>query len=116
MGDGSVSAWPHADENGRSAPMTITISPDSGSPLIRVAGEIDLSNAHLLREAIEQASDSHPDRLVIDMSAVTFMDSTGLNVLCRAGTRVKILVRSPSTRVRRLLNITGTTDVVAIEQ
>jgi stage II sporulation protein AA (anti-sigma F factor antagonist) len=96
--------------------MKIAVSSDSESPLIQVEGEIDLSNAHVLREAIEQASDSHPDRLVIDMSAVTFMDSTGLNVLCRAGTRVNILVRSPSPRVRRLLNITGTTDGVAIAQ
>ncbi|MDQ3824323.1 MAG: STAS domain-containing protein [Actinomycetota bacterium] len=63
-------------------PLTVTfsdVSPDT--ILCVVAGEIDLLTGPSLREKLTGAIDGVPRHLVIDLSAVQFLASIGLNVL-----------------------------------
>ena len=51
---------------------------------LRVAGEIDLASVPELREALDGLGDA-PGELALDLTQVTFMDSTGLQLLLRLG-------------------------------
>jgi len=58
-------------------------------------------------------------KAVLDFAGVTFMDSSGLNVLVSAAGRGfrsdAVLIRNAPVSIRRLLSITGLDDVVRIE-
>lgn len=82
-----------------------------GGSVLRVTGEVDLSAAKQFQAAIEEAADGG-DRLVIDLSACDFIDSTAIAVMVRAhrelsATGRKLVVCSPRDQVRRVLEITG---------
>ena len=57
------------------------------SVTIIVAGEIDLSTAGKLDAAIRHAEDTVIGQIVVDMTDLSFVDSTGLSVLLRASVR-----------------------------
>ena len=84
--------------------------------LISVSGELDLHSAPRLSREIAKATRSHPSQLVIDLSRVTFMDSTALRILDteRQATegRLHLVVRSP--QIRRLMRVTGYFDVLTL--
>lgn len=84
--------------------------------LISVSGELDLHSASRLRQEIARASRRDPGQLVIDLSRVTYMDSTALHVLAteRRGLedRLHLVVRAP--QIRRLMRVTGYFDVLNV--
>src|SRR5207253_3885293 len=59
----------------REDPVTGIARKDS-SMVVSVAGELDLYNAHALREALLECCNEAPERLVVDLSNVKFIDST----------------------------------------
>jgi len=75
---------------------------------IRVAGEIDLSNAAWFAAVLEQALAKDPARLEVDLSAVTFLGCAAVAALATARRTARVLVivaaRDP---VCRLLAIAG---------
>jgi len=82
-----------------------------GAVIVQLAGELDLYNAHVVREQLFAAAASEPDRLIVELSAVTFIDSTGLGVLIEARTRMAnrraFLLAGPGLETRRALEISG---------
>jgi len=64
------------------------ISRTDGSVVVSLAGELDLYNAHEVREALLECCAEGPNRLVVDLSGVKFIDSTALGVLIEARTRM----------------------------
>ncbi|MFF2555011.1 STAS domain-containing protein [Nocardia sp. NPDC058058] len=85
----------------------------TGSAVVVVAtGEVDLTTAPRLHEAIEHARAQYTGDLVIDLSRIEFLDSTGLNVLLTAAGSASAPLRLvPSYAVRRPLEATGLTTV-----
>jgi anti-anti-sigma factor len=87
---------------------------------LRPSGEIDLASVTPLREATRTAIESHEyDWLVFDLSAVTFMDSTGLHVLAEANTAMirdggAIRVICGPGQVRKVFELTGLDRVLSI--
>jgi anti-anti-sigma factor len=86
--------------------MQLAITPtDEGYQL---EGELDMATADrladVLRAALEEAR-----HIVLDFSAVSFMDSSGLRVLLEAAGKQNgtgpLVVRDPSSQVRRVLDI-----------
>lgn len=73
-----------------------------------LAGELDLSTVDLLEQATREAPGD--ERLILDLSGVTFLDSSGIRGLVRvslareAGT---VVVRDPPPRVVRVLRLVG---------
>ena len=93
---------------------------DRGSARFTLSGEIDAAwmadNQHRIADLLEP----RPQRVVVDLEEVTFMDSTGLNLLARclkATTPQKgeVAVLNPSPMVRKILAITGLDQVVTVE-
>ncbi|MGK3206054.1 STAS domain-containing protein [Amycolatopsis sp. MEPSY49] len=56
----------------------------SGALVLAVAGEVDLLTTDRLTDAVTAALARRPAVLVIDLTAVTFLDSSGLSVLAQA--------------------------------
>jgi len=83
---------------------------------IAVGGELDLATARELEQEIEAAEQSDARQIVVDMTALTFIDSTGVALLVHAikhsqqnGDRLRIR-RCDAVGVRRVLEMTGIDD------
>ncbi|MCW2977387.1 MAG: metal transporter substrate-binding protein [Actinomycetia bacterium] len=87
------------------------ISRNDGSVIVSLAGELDLYNAHEVREALLECCAEAPNRLVVDLSAVKFIDSTALGVLIEARTKLEnrrgFLLAAPGLETKRALEISG---------
>ena len=79
--------------------------------VVKLAGELDLYNANTVREALLECCDESPERLIVDLSAVKFIDSTALGVLIEARTKLEnrrgFLLAAPGLEARRALEISG---------
>jgi anti-sigma B factor antagonist len=82
-----------------------------GSLVVSLAGELDLYNAHEVRDALAGAAEQKPERIVVDLSQVEFIDSTALGVLIEARTQLEnrraFLLAAPNLETRRALEISG---------
>jgi anti-sigma B factor antagonist len=95
--------------------IEVALSDEDGVPVIRLAGELDLSTAETARVAIAPAMEGTPPSLVLDLSGLEFMDSTGIALmvsLTRLAGRVDL--RRPQQSIRRLLEVTGLVDTFRI--
>jgi anti-anti-sigma factor len=84
----------------------------SGAVEIAVEGELDLSVAGQLQEAIDRTG---TETALIDMSRCTFIDSTGIAVILRAnqlrdGEGGRVVLHSLSAQVLRVFTVIGLTD------
>nr|WP_107911486.1 STAS domain-containing protein [Streptomyces chartreusis] len=80
MTDGREGRTERAEQPGR---LSVQATVSDGIRVVTVAGEIDYDTCEELHQALE-ASGSLPPRVVVDMHQVTFMDSSGINVLLAA--------------------------------
>lgn len=92
---------------------------DGGVAVVAVRGEIDVATAPALRMALVAKEEAGESVVVVDLTAVTFMDSTALGVLVgghrrlgEAGSVLRLVVTE--ARVRKVLEITGLIDVFEI--
>ncbi|HKP99023.1 MAG TPA: STAS domain-containing protein [Actinomycetes bacterium] len=89
--------------------------------LVRVHGEIDLSNAQEVSRAIGSAMGQEARRLVVDLSDITYLDSSGVALLLRLAERLQTrrrqlhLVVPRGSPVRRVLVFTGLPRVIPVE-
>ena len=82
-----------------------------GAVIVSLAGELDLYNAPALRTALLAECAAAPERLVVDMTEVEFIDSTALGVLIEARRRLgngdSFHLAAPGMETRRALKISG---------
>ncbi len=100
--------------------LTIEVVPDNASVTLRLVGEIDMCSAESIRDATFAAIHQHHTDVHIDLSSVTFMDSTGLQVLLAARRRAELAggrlnLVDPTRAVRRVLEVTGVDHLFEIE-
>jgi anti-sigma B factor antagonist len=87
--------------------------------VVTTAGEIDLTNAESLRDALLSALNAGALGLVVDMTATTFLDSAGVTAVVRASRRaaateatVRLAVTAPP--VLRVLNLVGVDQLIEV--
>jgi anti-anti-sigma factor len=101
--------------------LSLDVRIDAPSATVVLVGELDPHSADSLSEALhELGADASVDRVVVDLAAVGFIDSSGLRALLSADEALasagsKLVLRSPSDAVRRLLEITDLLDRLEIE-
>lgn len=85
---------------------------DGGTQVYKLRGSLDLATAPTVRAALTEATEKGDRDLIVDLSQLEFLDSTGLGVLIGAHRRAA--ERGASFRliicdgpISRLLNITG---------
>ena len=83
----------------------------NGAVVVRLVGELDLYNAPEVRTALLEVCEEQPERLVVDLGEVDFVDSTALGVLIEARARLanrqSFLIASPGLETHRALTISG---------
>ena len=89
---------------------------DESPPVLKLAGEIDMSTADQLVAALAQALAAHA-HVVVDMAEVTFIDAAGLRTIVEAaesldGRAPLVLVNAP--RLARLLDLVGLSGLASI--
>ena len=85
---------------------------ENGAALVvRLAGELDLYNAETVRAALLAAVERSPQRLVVDLEGVRFIDSTALGVLIEARSKLSdrrsFVLAAPGLETRRALEVSG---------
>jgi anti-sigma B factor antagonist len=92
-----------------------------GWEVLAVRGEIDAYTSPRLRERLTQLMDEGHYRVVVDLEAVEFMDSTGLGVLVSCLKRTKehqgeLALVCTAPQILRVLSITGLDKVFTVRQ
>lgn len=89
-------------------------------PVVRLRGEVDLANADALEQVAEDAVTNRDHGLVLDLSGVTFLDSTGLRLVFRLARRLGDrsqslrLVVPEGARIARVLDFAGVSAVAEV--
>ena len=84
-----------------------------GERVVGVVGELDTATAGLLDDALWMASVMPGERLVVDVSRLTFIDAAGLRVVAAARQRLVaagrggLMIRGASGIVRRVFELAG---------
>src|SRR6476659_9056305 len=94
----------------REGQFSVSVDSDADAHTVTLSGELDIATADQLTQALESVQPVAGSRLVIDLTAVSFMDSTGLRVLIAANrnataagyTLVIVTGESPAKRVLEL--------------
>lgn len=86
---------------------------------VRLLGELDLSTAEQLREELVRLAADGATMVTVDLGDLAFIDSTGLSVLITGLKRLRqqggdMALRSPTPGTRKVLEITGLTEVFVI--
>jgi anti-anti-sigma factor len=92
--------------------LAIITEHDGPRSVLRLQGELDICSKDCLRRAISSALEHHPPTLVLDLSALGFMDCSGLSVLVwahklLAGQQRQLLITGSQPIVRRLVCLMG---------
>ncbi|WP_292989588.1 STAS domain-containing protein [Mycobacterium sp.] len=96
----------------------LTLNTDTGvdgTPRVTAAGEIDISNIHVFTEALTTASEGNSKPITVDMSAVKYLDSAGVNVLFKHADAIESLHLIVHPLLVRVLSITGLSDIATVE-
>jgi anti-anti-sigma factor len=99
--------------------VTPDVAPDGGV-VLHLAGELDLSTVPMFVDAIDGLLDGEPIRIMLDMSKLTFVDSSGVGAYVTAfrraqakGSHLSIGERSPL--VQRVLQLSGVENALVRE-
>jgi anti-sigma B factor antagonist len=99
--------------------LSLTASTVAEHVVLEVGGEVDVYTAPKLRERLVDMVNTGHKQLVVDLSRVEFLDSTGLGVLVGAHRRLRARDGSldlvcPHERVLKVFRITGLDNVFDI--
>jgi anti-anti-sigma factor len=86
-------------------------SEGAGAPVLRVSGEVAYSTCRLLQDALVPHV-APGNRIVLDFSEVTLLDSSGIGVILRAQVALAdvggtLVVRNPTPATLQVLEVTG---------
>lgn len=91
--------------------LEVTTQDSGGHVTVSLKGELDLSSVGKVEEELERVEKDGPSVLVLDLSQLSFLDSTGLRAVvtaderARSGGRRLVIVRGPDP-VQRVFAIT----------
>ncbi|MCO5310553.1 MAG: STAS domain-containing protein [Austwickia sp.] len=103
------------------ADLEVSVTQERGIWVVTAVGDVDVSNAAKLRDALDRVLADGESRLVVDLRGVSFMDSTGLGILvgrlkvvrARRGSMRLVCV---APRMLRVLDITGLDTVFPLHE
>lgn len=102
------------------SPFRVEVRSDERATVLAITGELDLASSPSLETELKRVFDAdNTELLILDLSELEFMDSTGLSVLVRAhqraqeaGARFGLIQGRP--QVQRLLSLTGVSERMRI--
>jgi len=114
-------AHPWHPDQGDLVDLSLSTRDEGDWTVVAVGGEIDVYTAPKLRETLVDLVNVGRFRLVVDLEAVDFLDSTGLGVLVGGLKRLRahdgtLRVVCTQERLLKIFRITGLTKVFAIHE
>jgi anti-anti-sigma factor len=91
-----------------------------GTEIVRVLGEIDLSNAAQVRDAIGAAMPDLATEVIVDLSGTAYLDSAAVAMFFRLAERLRYnrqelrLVVPPDTPIRAVIRLTKLDQVISV--
>jgi anti-sigma B factor antagonist len=110
--------FPREGRDGVGAEFDVVVVNQHGRPVVYMSGEMDLASREPIRDALMKAQDLGSGDVIVDLSQITFMDSTGINALVRAHREApegRFRVVGASERIRRVFGICGVSSVLLEE-
>ena len=109
-----------SEQSTPTADFDVTTEVGDGRATVSVSGEVDVYTAPQLRDRLYSVIADGARLVVLDVSAMTFIDSTGLGVIVGALKRLReadgdLTLRSPSRSTRKVLEITGLFRILNVE-
>lgn len=96
--------------------IVVECSQEQAIPVVRLAGELDLSSVDAAYAAIDALGGTGDGGIIFDLEAVTFMDSSGIAFLLTALERFgQVRLRRPRELVRQVIAITGLEGSLPVE-
>ncbi len=101
--------------------LGLNLSERDGYAVVAVSGEVDVATVPRLREQLHSLVAQGDNRIVVDLEAVDFLDSTGLGVLVGALKRVRaaggaLQLVSTQARINKVFEVTGLAKVFSIHE
>jgi anti-anti-sigma factor len=99
-------------------PINTSVSYDNGVAVLAVSGEIDLATIPAFEAAITDALSQRPQALIVDLSAVDFLASAGLQALVSAHEKIggsagfAVVADGPATS--RPIQLTGLDQILSL--
>jgi anti-sigma B factor antagonist len=92
--------------------LAITTEQRGQQLVLRLRGDLDVSNADSLRRVLDGLLERAPQTLVVDLAGLGFADCAGLSIFLAARTRLaaqghQLILVNAQPVVRRLLAVTG---------
>lgn len=88
--------------------VSVDVREENSTPVIRLSGELDMTCVEQIRPAIQAALASETERVIFDVTSLTFIDSSGITLLVTATRHVSnVEIRNPRSSVRRIIELTG---------
>ncbi|MFN2459844.1 MAG: STAS domain-containing protein [Candidatus Velthaea sp.] len=99
--------------------LSIHVHVQGGTTVFELVGSLDIATSPTVRAALLEASERGDHGLVVDLTKVDFLDSTGLGALIGAQRRAKefegdVRLVAKEGQILRLLRITGLLRVFAV--
>jgi len=100
---------------------SVTARESAGEPytLVELAGEADVTNSDSLRDVLDGEVAKQPHMMIIDLSALRFMDSSALHVILRANRVLDrqggvLALARPREAVAKMLRLTAADQLIPV--
>jgi anti-anti-sigma factor len=95
-------------------PLELSVTQQGTTATLELVGELDVAQEAPVRDALKQVLDSQPESLVLDLSRLSFIDSTGIGIvigLKKSAERdgVRLVICQGPLAVQRVFELTGLT-------
>jgi anti-sigma B factor antagonist len=95
-------------------------SEEDGTIVVRLRGELDMATAPRLGAVLNDVLDGKPSSVELDLTTLSFVDSTGIRVLIAANRRAGVqscdfVLRHPTRSVLKALKLTRVDSLVRID-
>ena len=102
------------------AALVAAIHDEAGTTIVALDGELEFATAASLRATFSDLARNPSGPVVVDLSALRFVDSIGLSLLVQAQQRfaaegVPFGLRNPTQNVARVLETSGLTELFALD-
>src|SRR5215212_4904587 len=92
-------------------PFEVCCVEEGEAARLELRGELDMATAPVLERVIKTAARSHPDRIVLDLSGLSFVDVSGLRAILDAARSARrdgrsVVITNPMPHIVRLLELT----------
>jgi anti-anti-sigma factor len=99
----------------------VTRSDDTAGVVLALHGELDVAAAPQLEKLLEEIRAERHDRVMVELSDLSFVDSAGVSVLIKAKKEAEedgsqLVLRRPTAQVHRVFAVVGMVDWLVFDE